>query len=99
MENTINTQAVWKAFNYEAAHDVVDPIISEYEGRRYTGDIVINDVEDSGNIIVTAGGYTEYGRWEIISEDEGYWLELKPVGELNADGKHTAYEVIGHAHI
>jgi len=99
MENTINKKAVEQAFNFQAAFALVAPIISEYEGEAYYDDVVVNGVEDNGNLVVVGGGETVYGRWEIMSEDDGYWVELKPVGGLNTDGKHTAYEVIGHAHI
>jgi hypothetical protein len=96
MEITINKKAVEQALNFQAVRALVAPIISEYEGEAYYDDVVLNGVEDNGNLVVFAGGGVDF---EGNVVDEGYWVELKPVGELNADGKHTAYEVIGHAHI
>lgn len=96
MEITINKKAVEQALNFQAAHALVAPIISEYEGEAYYDDVVLNFVEDNGNLVMCAGGGVDY---EGNVVDEGYWVELKPVGGLNADGEHTAYEVIGHARI
>ena len=91
----LDKEAIKEAFNYDAALRYANEVLprGEYDDA-YDGDVDVYEVTDEGALRVAFGGYTIYGKWEIMDEHEGFWAELKPVGGLDADGCHADYEMI-----
>jgi len=90
----LDKKAVEEAFNYEVALDYVGEALPTND--EYDGDVEVYKVTEEGNLKVAFGAYTVYGAWEIMSDHEGYWAELKPVGGLTDEGLHADYELIAH---
>jgi hypothetical protein len=83
-------------YNEAAARPHVEDAMSNYGGDEHDFSTFYFELVDGEELIITFGGYINYGAWEIEDDHAGFYAALKPVGGLTPEGLHADYELVGH---